>query len=284
MDAAMSQQPLLSVRGLSVEFRRGRHQPFRAVDNVSFDIDKGETLGLVGESGSGKSTIGNALLGLVKPTAGTVLFEGREIASLSAAQRRLISGRLQVVFQDPYSSLNPSRRVGQIISEPLGVHTDLDQRQRMRATVQMLERVGLSAADMAKYPAAFSGGQRQRIAIARALITRPHMVVCDEPVTGLDLSAQAQVLNLLKDLQAEMRVAVLFISHDLAVVRYIAARIAVLLRGKVVEEGSTTKVNSAAEHPYTKRLLAASPAPDPVAQQRARELRRQLRAASATLA
>jgi peptide/nickel transport system ATP-binding protein len=282
MDAAMSQQPLLSVRGLSVEFRRGRHQPFRAVDNVSFDIDKGETLGLVGESGSGKSTIGNALLGLVKPTAGTVLFEGREIASLSAAQRRLISGRLQVVFQDPYSSLNPSRRVGQIISEPLGVHTDLDQRQRMRATVQMLERVGLSAADMAKYPAAFSGGQRQRIAIARALITRPHMVVCDEPVTGLDLSAQAQVLNLLKDLQAEMRVAVLFISHDLAVVRYIAARIAVLLRGKVVEEGSTTKVNSAAEHPYTKRLLAASPAPDPVAQQRARELRRQLRAASAT--
>jgi peptide/nickel transport system ATP-binding protein len=284
MDAAMSQQPLLSVRGLSVEFRRGRHQPFRAVDNVSFDIDKGETLGLVGESGSGKSTIGNALLGLVKPTAGTVLFEGREIAALSAAQRRLISGRLQVVFQDPYSSLNPSRRVGQIISEPLGVHTDLDQRQRMRATVQMLERVGLSAADMAKYPAAFSGGQRQRIAIARALITRPHMVVCDEPVTGLDLSAQAQVLNLLKDLQAEMRVAVLFISHDLAVVRYIAARIAVLLRGKVVEEGSTTKVNSAAEHPYTKRLLAASPAPDPVAQQRARELRRQLRAASATLA
>jgi peptide/nickel transport system ATP-binding protein len=284
MDAAMSQQPLLSVRGLSVEFSRGRHQPFRAVDNVSFDIDKGETLGLVGESGSGKSTIGNALLGLVKPTAGTVLFEGREIASLSAAQRRLISGRLQVVFQDPYSSLNPSRRVGQIISEPLGVHTDLDQRQRMRATVQMLERVGLSAADMAKYPAAFSGGQRQRIAIARALITRPHMVVCDEPVTGLDLSAQAQVLNLLKDLQAEMRVAVLFISHDLAVVRYIAARIAVLLRGKVVEEGSTTKVNSAAEHPYTKRLLAASPAPDPVAQQRARELRRQLGAASATLA
>jgi peptide/nickel transport system ATP-binding protein len=154
----------------------------------------------------------------------------------------------------------------------------------MRATVQMLERVGLSAADMAKYPAAFSSGQRQRIAIARALITRPHMVVCDEPVSGLDLSAQAQVLNLLKDLQAEMGLAMLFISHDLAVVRYIAARIAVLLRGKVVEEGTTTKVNSAAEHPYTQRLLAASPAPDPVAQQRARELRRQLRAASATLA
>jgi len=277
----MSQQPLLSVRGLSVEFKRRRRHPFRAVDDVSFDIDKGQTLGLVGESGSGKSTIGNALLGLVKPTAGTVLFEGREIASLSAAERRSLSGRLQVVFQDPYSSLNPSLRVGQIISEPLGVHTDLDQRQRSRATAEMLERGGLPASAMTRYPAAFSGGQRQRIAIARALITRPHMVVCDEPVSGLDLSAQAQVLNLLKDLQAEMGLAMLFISHDLAVVRYVATRITVLLRGKTVEEGTTAKVNNAPEHPYTKRLLAASPAPDPAAQQLARELRRQLQTAPA---
>jgi ABC-type glutathione transport system ATPase component len=279
----MNPQPLLSVRGLAVEFRRGRRRrPLRAVDDVSFDIEKGETLGLVGESGSGKTTIGNALLGLVKPTAGTVLFEGREIAAMSATERRLISGRLQVVFQDPYSSLNPSRRVGQTIAEPLSVHTDLDQRQRVQATALMLERVGLSAADMAKYPAAFSGGQRQRIAIARALITRPHLVVCDEPVSGLDLSAQAQVLNLLKDLQAEMGLAMLFISHDLAVVRYMATRIAVLLRGKVVEEGTTAKVNDAPEDAYTKRLLAASPAPDPAAQRQARELRRQLQAASAT--
>jgi ABC-type oligopeptide transport system ATPase subunit len=277
----MSPQPLLSVRGLSVEFRRRRREPFRAVDDVSFDIDEGETLGLVGESGSGKSTIGNAILGLVKPTVGTVLFEGRDIAAMSAAERRSISGRLQVVFQDPYSSLNPSRRVGQIITEPLGVHTDLDQRQRTRAAGEMLERVGLSAADMVKYPAAFSGGQRQRIAIARALITRPQLVVCDEPVSGLDLSAQAQVLNLLKDLQAEMGLGMLFISHDLAVVRYVAARIAVLLRGQVVEEGDTATVNSAPEHIYTKRLLAASPAPDPAAQQKARALRRQLQAASA---
>jgi ABC-type glutathione transport system ATPase component len=277
----MSPQPLLSVRGLSVEFRRRRREPFRAVDDVSFDIDEGETLGLVGESGSGKSTIGNAILGLVKPTAGTALFEGRDIAAMSAAERRSISGRLQVVFQDPYSSLNPSRRVGQIITEPLGVHTDLDQRQRTRAAGEMLERVGLSAADMVKYPAAFSGGQRQRIAIARALITRPQLVVCDEPVSGLDLSAQAQVLNLLKDLQAEMGLGMLFISHDLAVVRYVAARIAVLLRGQVVEEGDTATVNSAPEHIYTKRLLAASPAPDPAAQQKARALRRQLQAASA---
>jgi peptide/nickel transport system ATP-binding protein len=277
----MSPQPLLSVRGLSVEFRRRRREPFRAVDDVSFDIDQGETLGLVGESGSGKSTIGNAILGLVKPTVGTVLFEGRDIAAMSAAERRSISGRLQVVFQDPYSSLNPSRRVGQIITEPLGVHTDLDQRQRTRAAGEMLERVGLSTADMVKYPAAFSGGQRQRIAIARALITRPQLVVCDEPVSGLDLSAQAQVLNLLKDLQAEMGLGMLFISHDLAVVRYVAARIAVLLRGQVVEEGDTATVNSAPEHIYTKRLLAASPAPDPAAQQKARALRRQLQAASA---
>ena len=277
----MRQQPLLSVRGLSVEFKRARRQPFRAVDNVSFDIDQGQTLGLVGESGSGKSTIGNALLGLVRPTAGTVLFEGRDIASLSAAERRSISGRLQVVFQDPYSSLNPSLRVGQIISEPLGVHTDLDQRQRSRAAAEMLERVGLPASAMTRYPAAFSGGQRQRIAIARALITRPHMVVCDEPVSGLDLSAQAQVLNLLKDLQAEMGLAMLFISHDLAVVRYVATRITVLLRGTTVEEGTTAKVNNAPEHPYTKRLLAASPAPDPAAQQLARELRRQLQTAPA---
>jgi peptide/nickel transport system ATP-binding protein len=279
----MSPQPLLSVRGLSVEFRRRRREPFRAVDDVSFDIDQGETLGLVGESGSGKSTIGNAILGLVKPTAGTVLFEGRDIAAMSAAERRSISGRLQVVFQDPYSSLNPSRRVGQIITEPLGVHTDLDQRQRTRAAGEMLERVGLSTADMVKYPAAFSGGQRQRIAIARALITRPQLVVCDEPVSGLDLSAQAQVLNLLKDLQTEMGLGMLFISHDLAVVRYVAARIAVLLRGQVVEEGDTATVNSAPEHIYTKRLLAASPAPDPAAQQKARALRRQLQAASAAV-
>jgi peptide/nickel transport system ATP-binding protein len=277
----MSPQPLLSVRGLSVEFRRRRQEPFRAVDDVSFDIGQGETLGLVGESGSGKSTIGNAILGLVKPTAGTVLFEDRDIAAMSAAERRSISGRLQVVFQDPYSSLNPSRRVGQIITEPLGVHTGLDQRQRTKAAGEMLERVGLSAADMVKYPAAFSGGQRQRIAIARALITRPQLVVCDEPVSGLDLSAQAQVLNLLKDLQAEMGLGMLFISHDLAVVRYVAARIAVLLRGQVVEEGDTATVNSAPEHTYTKRLLAASPAPDPAAQQKARALRRQLQAASA---
>jgi ABC-type oligopeptide transport system ATPase subunit len=279
----MSPQPLLSVRGLSVEFRRRRHEPFRAVDDVSFDIDQGETLGLVGESGSGKSTIGNAILGLVKPTAGTVLFEDHDIAAMSAAERRSISGRLQVVFQDPYSSLNPSRRVGQIITEPLGVHTDLDQRQRAKAAGEMLERVGLSAADMVKYPAAFSGGQRQRIAIARALITRPQLVVCDEPVSGLDLSAQAQVLNLLKDLQAEMGLGMLFISHDLAVVRYVAARIAVLLRGQVVEEGDTATVNSAPKHIYTKRLLAASPAPDPAAQQKARALRRQLQAASAAV-
>jgi len=274
----MQQRPLLEITDLTVEFKRGRRAPFRAVDQVSLTIDTGETVGLVGESGSGKTTIGNALLGLVHPTGGTILFEDRDIATLSASERRASSGRLQVVFQDPYSSLNPSRRIGQIIAEPLGVHTDLDKRARQRAVGDMLERVGLSASDMARYPAAFSGGQRQRIAIARALITQPKLVVCDEPVSGLDLSAQAQVLNLLKDLQADMGLAMLFISHDLAVVRYISSRIAVLLSGKLVEAGSAGQITEHPQHAYTQRLLAASPAPDPAAQQAAREARKQLQA------
>ena len=277
----MQPQPLLSVTGLTVQFKRGRREPFRAVDDVSFTIDRGETLGLVGESGSGKSTIGNALLGLVHPARGTVLFEDREIARMSAAERRAIGGRLQVVFQDPYSSLNPSRRIGQILTEPLTVHTKMAPQERQRAAAEILERVGLRAGDMVKYPAAFSGGQRQRIAIARALMTRPDLIVCDEPVSGLDLSAQAQVLNLLKDLQAEMGLALLFISHDLAVVRYVSSRIAVLLHGRLVEHGTTREIIDHPQHVYTQRLLAASPAPDPEAQQKARELRQRLRDAAA---
>ena len=236
-------EPLLRVRDLSVDFKRSRGRVFRAVDHVSFDADEGHTLGIVGESGSGKSTIVHAVLGLIKPSEGSVCLEGRDIQALSPRERRAISGKLQVVFQDPYSSLNPSRRVGQIVAEPLVAQTDMEPKARLRLAGDMLERVGLDGRDLSRYPSSFSGGQRQRIAIARALITRPRIVVCDEPCSGLDLSAQAQVLNLLKDLQTEFGMALLFVSHDLAVVRYLASRILVLLHGSVVEEGPAASLS-----------------------------------------
>jgi ABC-type glutathione transport system ATPase component len=271
--------PLVDVRNLVVAYPRGRKQePFRAVDDVSFAIAKGETLGLVGESGSGKSTIGGAILGLAKLDSGSITFEGDDLAGMTARERRAISGHLQVVFQDPYSSLNPSRRIGQSLIEPLLVHSKLSATERTSAAEAMLERVGLSGRDLAKYPAAFSGGQRQRIAIARALMTRPRLVICDEPVSGLDLSAQAQVLNLLRDLQQEMDLSMLFISHDLAVVRYMSSRIAVLRNGRIVEQGSAEQVCGAPSDAYTQRLLAAAPVPDVEVQQQARRLRKQLRA------
>ena len=273
---------IIDVSNMVVDFRRGRgREPFRAVNDVSFSIDHGETFGLVGESGSGKSTIGNAILGLAKLSSGSVVFQGRDLAGISNSERRATSGRLQVVFQDPYSSLNPSRRIGQTLSEPLLVHSKLSSEQRLVAAGDMLERVGLSGRDLAKYPAAFSGGQRQRIAIARALMTRPELVICDEPVSGLDLSAQAQVLNLLRDLQKEMNLSLLFISHDLAVVRYMSARIAVLKNGSIVERGDAEQIYTRPSNIYTKRLLAAAPIPDVGAQREARQLRRKLRQSSA---
>jgi ABC-type oligopeptide transport system ATPase subunit len=270
---------IVDVRNLVVAYPRGRRKaPFRAVDDVSFAIAKGETLGLVGESGSGKSTIGSAILGLAKLESGSIVFQGDDLATMTTSERRAISGHLQVVFQDPYSSLNPSRRIGQSLIEPLMVHTKLSAAERTAAAEEMLERVGLSGRDLAKYPAAFSGGQRQRIAIARALMTRPGLVICDEPVSGLDLSAQAQVLNLLRDLQQEMHLSMLFISHDLAVVRYMSSRIAVLRNGKIVEHGSTEQVCNQPIDPYTQRLLAAAPVPDVETQRQARRLRKQLAA------
>lgn len=270
--------PLVDVQNLTVEFRRGRKAPpFRAVDDVSFSIGQGETLGLVGESGSGKSTIGNAILGLIHVTDGSIMFQERDLSVASVAERRAVAKRLQVVFQDPYSSLNPSRRIGQTLTEPLMVHEDSNAGQRVAAAGEMLERVGLSRRDMEKYPAAFSGGQRQRIAIARALMTAPDLVVCDEPVSGLDLSAQAQVLNLLRDLQRDMGLSMLFISHDLSVVRYMSSRIVVLRNGRIIEQGGAEQVSTAPSDLYTKRLLAAAPIPDVAAQREARLLRKQLR-------
>jgi peptide/nickel transport system ATP-binding protein len=235
----------------------------RAVDGISFDIGRGETLGLVGESGSGKSTACRAVLQLLKPTSGSVRFEGREIAGLPRRAMRPLRSEMQMIFQDPYASLNPRKRVGQIVGDPLKrqkVASGSELRKRVR---ELLERVGLSSEHYNRFPHEFSGGQRQRIGIARALALRPKLVVCDEPVSALDVSIQAQIINLLDDLQDELGLTYLFVAHDIGVVRHISDRIAVMHKGKIVEQGSADQV---CEHPkddYTKKLLAAVPIPDP---------------------
>jgi peptide/nickel transport system ATP-binding protein len=225
----MTAGTLLDVRDLTVDYPVSRSRTsYRAVDGVSLSVAPGETLGLVGESGSGKSTICLAILGLAPVTAGTITFAGQDITRATRAQRRAIGKDLQVVFQDPYSSLNPARTVGQALSEPLEVHEKLSAARRRDRVAQMLERVGLPPDAASRYPAGFSGGQRQRIAIARALMLSPKLVICDEPVSALDLSVQAQILNLLADLQRDLSVAYLFVSHDQAVVMYMASRVTVL--------------------------------------------------------
>ncbi|HVY96444.1 MAG TPA: ATP-binding cassette domain-containing protein, partial [Solirubrobacterales bacterium] len=226
-------------------------------------IEPGTTLGLVGESGSGKSTACRAVLQLIKPTSGSVRFEGREIAGLGRRQMRPLRREMQMIFQDPYASLNPRKRVGQIVGDPLkrqGVASGRDLRRRVQ---ELLERVGLSGEHYNRFPHEFSGGQRQRIGIARALALRPKLVIADEPVSALDVSIQAQIINLLDDLQDELGLTYLFVAHDIGVVRHISDRIAVMNQGKIVEEGSADQV---CEHPrdeYTKKLLAAVPVPDP---------------------
>ncbi len=266
--------PLLDVRDLTVEFHGGGRS-LRAVDGVSLSVAARETVGVVGESGSGKTTIGRAILGLTPVTAGSIVFAGDDITHAGHRERRRLSADLQVVFQDPYSSLNPSRTVGQTLSETLGVHAaELSRAERAERVGSSLERVGLDAAAASRYPADFSGGQRQRIAIARALMVQPQLVVCDEPVSALDLSVQAQVLNLLRELQTEFGLSYLFIAHDLAVVRHLSHRIVVLYRGRIVEEGDADVVYDAPAHPYTRNLLEAAPVPDPEAQSRRRRARR----------
>jgi oligopeptide/dipeptide ABC transporter ATP-binding protein len=265
---------LLDVRGLSVEFRVGRGRPpLRAVDDVSLDVNIRETVGLVGESGSGKSTIGRAILGLTPPQRGSITFGGREITSAGYRDRRELSADIQVVFQDPYGSLNPTRTVAQTLAEPLRVHGDLSRDELADRVRTMLGRVGLPSAAATRYPLHFSGGQRQRIAIARALMVQPKLVICDEPVSALDLSVQAQVLNLLRELQDDFQLAYLFISHDLAVVRHLSHRIIVLYHGRIMEEGSAAAVYDSPLHPYTQALLEAAPLPEPGAQRRRRVAR-----------
>jgi ABC-type oligopeptide transport system ATPase subunit len=253
----------------------------KAVDDVSFEINEGETLGLVGESGSGKSTTGYSVLQLLKPTGGSVQFMGKELTTMSRNDLREIRREMQIVFQDPYSSLNPRMTVGNIVAEPLTVHGVGTRRSREASVRDLLETVGFNPDFTNRYPHEFSGGQRQRIGIARALALNPRLIVCDEPVSALDVSIQAQILNLLKDLQRDLGLAYLFVAHDLAVVRTMSDRIAVMNKGKLVEMGPAEQVYRNPQDEYTRALLAAVPVPDP---RRMRERKRERRKLAHALA
>jgi ABC-type oligopeptide transport system ATPase subunit len=241
-------------------FGRGK-EVVKAVDDVSFEIAEGQTLGLVGESGSGKSTVSRALLKLVRPTAGQAFYQEREILGLSEREFRPLRKDLQMIFQDPIGSLNPRMKVGAIVEEPLGIHfATMNREERMEVVERLLKKVGLPGDAAGRYPHEFSGGQRQRIGIARALAVEPKLLICDEPVSALDVSVQAQILNLLKDLQEEFKLTYLFIAHDLAVVRHMSDQIAVMHLGKMVEIGAADEVCENPQHDYTKKLLSAVPA------------------------
>jgi ABC-type oligopeptide transport system ATPase subunit len=262
--------PLLEVRHLVKEFgRRGgllrKDSVVRAVNDVSFAIDEGETFGLVGESGSGKTTTGRCILRLIEPTSGEVRFNGEDVLSFSRSRMRQARRDMQIVFQDPYSSLNPRMRVGAIVEEPLIIHRIGSKPERRARVRELFELVGLDPAQLARYPHQFSGGQRQRIGLARALALNPSLVIADEPVSALDVSVQAQVINLLMDLQERLKLTYLFIAHDLRLVRHICSRVAVMYLGRIVEMGPTEQLFEAPAHPYTRALLSAIPVPDPAA-------------------
>jgi ABC-type oligopeptide transport system ATPase subunit len=280
--------PILTVTDLHKHFpiREGllfdrKIGELKAVDGVSFDIAAGETLGLVGESGSGKSTTGYCVLQLLKPTSGSIRFEGTELTTLGREELRRMRREMQIVFQDPYSSLDPRMTVGDIVGEPLVVHGIGTRRDRTARIRELLDVVGFDPGFTNRYPHEFSGGQRQRIGIARALALSPKLIVCDEPVSALDVSIQAQILNLLKDLQRDFELTYLFIAHDLAVVRTMSDRIAVMTKGELVEIGPAEEVYTNPKHDYTKALLSAVPVPDPRAMKERKAARRKLRHALA---
>ncbi len=265
MSAAETQkQKLIEVRHLVKHFPiESSDDVVRAVDGISFDIFAGETLGLVGESGCGKSTVGKCLLRLYEPSSGEVLFEGKNLVGLPNREMQLLRREMQIIFQDPYASLNPRLSILSIVAEPLKIHGIGSKNEQKERTADLLKKVGLDPNYMHRYPHEFSGGQRQRIGIARALALNPKLIICDEPVSALDVSVQAQVVNLLQDLQAEFGLTYLFISHGLAVVEHISQRVAVMYLGKIVEIAEGRELYDNPLHPYTKALLSAIPIPDP---------------------
>jgi oligopeptide transport system ATP-binding protein len=263
------EKSLVQVEGLEIHFpvykgiMRRQVGAVKAVDGLNFEIYRGETLGLVGESGCGKSTVGRAILRLYRPTNGHVNFDGRDIAGFSSSEMRNIRPRMQMIFQDPQSSLNPRMTVGSIVGEPLDEHGIGSKKEKKQRVEELLDAVGLNSEYVNRYPHEFSGGQRQRIGIARALALKPDFIVCDEPIAALDVSIQAQVVNLLEDLQEQLGLTYLFISHDLAMVRHIADRVAVMYLGKIVELASVANLFNTPQHPYTRALLSAVPIPNP---------------------
>jgi ABC-type oligopeptide transport system ATPase subunit len=264
---------LLEVSNLVKEFSRTRGlfapaSVVRAVDGVTFTITEGETFGLVGESGSGKTTTGRCILRLVEPTSGEVRFKEEDVLRFSRARLRLARRDMQIVFQDPYSSLNPRMRVGDIVEEPLIIHKIGRRAERRARVAELFDLVGLDSSQLPRYPHQFSGGQRQRIGLARALALNPSLIIADEPVSALDVSVQAQVINLLMDLQQRLKLTYLFIAHDLRLVRHICSRVGVMYLGKIVEMGSTEALFAAPAHPYTRALLSAIPVPDPTVPRR----------------